>query len=338
MKLLSQAFSNVAVNGKAGRLRSLALEVAVYRNDVETKLSPIEGGDWRPIWEAAAYTYCTAVTALAQSGLTVEKLEVFSGQWRCSVASNELSSIRVENSRVAAALSGCRSLSISLSNRVIEEKDKDAWLIGDPGDGNDWTVADIPHSAEGLKAQEVDESNFASLLQSMPKLEELNLHRYALVYHHIPIEDLHFERLLQRVSEVSNLQLLRKCRLAGLWVTERSLLAFLQQSPRIKHLSLENIKMKDGKYRSIFDHCTSEAAAMEHMYFDDLFEELLLYFDEPGHPKFPSMGGSLGTNTLTRDGPDVRQAIGYHFTNGRSLGSPQAHRWRRMRQREYGPP
>jgi len=77
---------------------------------------------------------------------------------------------------------------------------------------------------------------------------------------------------------------------------------------------------------------------MESLYFDDLCESQLVYFQGvPGTSKFPRIGGYCGCSTLDRAGEEVRKHIDYRFPTGRMAGSPQAYRWRMMRLREYGP-
>lgn len=352
VELLGEAFANIAAHGKSGGLYSLSLEVAMYRDDADEPKRPTSGLGWKYVWQAAADSYKAAMPALAGSGLQVLRLNLFNSEGfiRCSIASNELSILDFEDPGLQTCLRSIKSLSISLSDRIIDETDHDAKRTGDPGDEVDWSIAPKPRAIEELRAEAADEKNFsglARLVSLCSNLEELDLHFFNMAIRILTSEDAKDEILLQRLADITKGRLtnLKKCRLRGFHVWEQDLLALVQQAPALQSLTLDNMMLTatndaEGHFQTIFDHCTSEDAELKNMFFDDLFEHgRLVYFDAPGRPKFPSMGGSRGTNTLKREGKkDVRKPISYHFTEGRPLGSPQAYYWRERRRAEYGPP
>lgn len=355
VSLLTKAFENLAMNGKGG-LRSLSLEVAMYRDDAEKHQRPVSGMGWKYNWQAAADAFKTVMPALAASGLQVHTLDLFNPEnfLRCSIASNELSALDFDDPGVQSSLRSIKSLSISLSDRIIDETDKALQRTGDPGDETDWSVPPVNRPIEELRAEAADEKNFfglAKLVSLCTNLEELDLHYFNLAISVLTSEDAKDEVVLQRLAEVSKgcLPNMKKCRLRGFHFWEKDLLTFIQQAPNLQDLTLDNMMLTadeshdDNNHPSftpIFDHCTNESSGLQKLFFDDIFENgRLVYFDAKGKAKFPSLGGSKGTNTLKREGRDeVNQPIKYQFAQGRPLGSPQAYIWRERRRAEYGPP
>ena len=341
--LLTEAFSNIAAFGKVRRLRSLSLEVVVYREDAQHSVSPTRGGGWKYIWQITASTFQAAMPALAASKLEVESLHIFSGpqMQRCSIARNEMSAVDFEEPGLAASLAFVKSLSISLSDRSIDEDDQQSSWTGDPSEIMDWHILPQQRDIEFLRAEATDDSNFigiAKLIALCRNLEELDLHYYRLRFYLLENPDLHIESVLRRLIEtaMTSLSKLRKFRLRGLHVREEDLGALLKHAP-IKELALEYIVMKEGgTFASIFDYCTSATAVVQKLFFDDLFEDDLLHFDGPGEPKFP--GGSTWPNTLTREGTDVQRNIKYRVNSALPVGSFKRHKWDQQRWAEYGPP
>jgi hypothetical protein len=121
VSLLSKAFSNIAANSRAGRLLSLSLEVVVYRKDAEKRLSPLVSGCWRFIWECAADTFHIALCSLAASNMSIERLNIFNDRQlqRCSLACDELGSVDFKQKGLTISLASMKSLSVSISDRVI---------------------------------------------------------------------------------------------------------------------------------------------------------------------------------------------------------------------------
>lgn len=353
--LLTKAFENIASNGKDG-LRSISLEVAMYRDDADEHQRPVGGMGWKYNWQAAADAFKASMPALAASGLQVQTLNLFNPEnfLRCSIASNELSALDFDDPGVQSCLQSIKSLSISLSDRIIDETDKALQRTGDPGDEVDWSVPAQNRPIEELRAEAADEKNFfglARLVSLCTNLEELDLHYFNLAISVLSSEDAKDEVVLQRLTQVSKgcLPKMKKCRMRGFHVWEKDLLAFLRQSPNLQDLTLDNMMLtadeshdddNQPSYASIFGHCTKPSSGLQKLFFDDLFERgRLVYFDAKGKAKFPSLGGTKGTNTLKREGrEEVSQPIKYQFAQGRPLGSPQAYYWRERRRAEYGPP
>jgi hypothetical protein len=54
--LLTQAFQNIAADGKLRGLRSLTFDIVVLREDAVTETPSIDGGDWRIVWVSILHT------------------------------------------------------------------------------------------------------------------------------------------------------------------------------------------------------------------------------------------------------------------------------------------
>jgi hypothetical protein len=342
ISLLSEAFRNIAANNKAGKLLSLSLEVIVYRQDAEQRLHPLSGGSWKFIWQSAADTFHTTMHALAATSLPIERLNIFNDQrlQRCSQVCNELSSIAFKDKGLATSLAALKSLSVSLSDRVIFTSRLDAERSHDPAEELDDDLFHERRDMEDMRAEMTAEVNFigiAKLLQVSSQLEEFEMHEYRFCKALNPNRERQLERLLQRAAEMDTLPRLKLIEPHGLWVREQDLLAFVRRTSICK-LFLDNIYMSSGTFRSLFDYCTSDAARLEKFYFRGLFEAAnhgMLYFDGPGRsmykPTFSVGAGPIDGDILERTGAEVkrpiniilRQAMEYlllHYWNGGDSG------------------
>jgi hypothetical protein len=344
--LLSQAFGNIAING-TGKLLELSLEVVVYRENAERRLPPLIGGGWRFIWKSAAKTYHTAIHALAASKLPVEKVTIFNDRrlQRCSLGCNELGRIDFEG--LAASFASLKSLSVSLSDRVIFKSIEDVERSCDPDEKRDWGVPDHDRDEEEIRAEMEDEGNFiglAKLLQLCGQLEDLEIHYYRLNSSLRTAPDLHRERLLQHVAEAKTFPKLKRLELRGVQVREQDLLAFIQRTGLHK-LFMYWVIMYRGRFRSTFDYCTSDAASMEELHFHKLREEWKpFYFEGVGayHSEPPLNGADSRPrgDTLQREGDEVKEQITY---SSQGVGIPGVVTAEDMDRRidetrEYGPP
>jgi hypothetical protein len=344
VSLLSEAFSNIVANSKTGKLLSLSLEVVVYREDSEQKLSPLAGGSWRFIWKSAGDTFHTLMRSLAASSLSIEKLNIFNDRQfqRCSLASNELGSIDFAHKGLAISLASLKSLSLSFSDKVIFNSKRDAEQSYDPAEDTAWDEVGEGRDEDDIRAEAADEGNFiglAKVLQLCSQLEDLELHQYLLGQGLIPPAEMYYERLLQRAAEMTPNMNLNRIELRGLYVREKDLLAFIQRTA-VRKLSMDRVKMSLGSFRSVFDYCTSDAACIEELYCDELFEQgLRVYFDGPGHYRFPPLTVPGGCDKLERAGPELKQRIIYRSAQGvRATASPETAEYMRNLHREYGPP
>jgi DnaJ-domain-containing protein 1 len=344
ISLLSEAFRNIAANGKTGKLLSLSLEVIVYRQDAEQRVHPLSGGSWKFIWQSAANTFHTTIRALAASSLPIERLNIFNDQrlQRCSLACHELGSTDFTDKGLATSLAALKSLSISLSDRDIFRSRLDAERY-DPVEELDEDLTNEQRDIEAEMTAEVNFIGIAKLLQVGSQLEEFEMHEYRFSKALNPNRERQLERLLQHAAEMNTLPRLKRIELRGLWVREQDLLTFVRRTG-VRKLFMYNIYMSSGTFRSLFDYCTSDVARLEKLYFRGLFEAAdhsMLCFDSPADPTYPPWvlaGAGLISDTLERTGAEVKQPIIYHFDSGRAVSSPTLAEWHIQRWREYGPP
>ncbi|KAL4796924.1 hypothetical protein BDV19DRAFT_360068 [Aspergillus venezuelensis] len=181
VRLLGQTFRNLIAHSRHGSLRSLSLAVVVYREDGQKRLLPAEGDGWMLIWQAATETFHTALAALADSGIRVQKLDIYNSVQRCSLACNELSVVNFESTALATSLASLKQLAVSFSDRVINMYVEDYGQTGDSYDS--WDEDGETRELEDIEAEACHESTFigvAGLVQQCKRLESLELHYYQL--------------------------------------------------------------------------------------------------------------------------------------------------------------
>ncbi|KAF2768918.1 hypothetical protein EJ03DRAFT_351757 [Teratosphaeria nubilosa] len=336
---LRQAFGNLVRNGKDGGLKSLKTEVVVYRETSGTRSQPIEGGKWDLIWDAAAYAFRTVMRALAGSGLQVEELCLFGRQQRCSVASHELDGVDFGGAEMRKCLAALERSSLSFSLDFGSAPASEAH--DDPCDGK--RNRSQEHATPLSEPPANTLTGLPTLLQNTPQLQDLHLHFYSTTTKH---EQRNTERqmlqvLFHTIAQTAPLTNLRTCRLRNLTASETSLLTFLQSSPLLSSLQLEEIHLLDpGSFAPVLEYLANEASNLIYLHLDTLWEKRLLYFEgEVGMPYFPSRGTGRGPNWVIRVGSEaVKRVVRARVSLGRPLGSPQAVRWRETRRREFGPP
>ena len=374
--LLSQIFRNLMAHGRRRGLRSLSLTVVVYREDAQTRLLPKDGFGWTLIWQAAADTFLTALAAFAASGIAVQRLDVYNSIERCSLACNEPSAVNFEYNMLATSLASLKTLAVSFSDRVINERTEDLGLTGDPSDTWDEHLEDELREREDIENEVYQDSTFTglpALVQRCRGLESLELHHYQLKDLILSEEDLIFsglnryrERFFPYIAEMIPLPPLKRVVLRGLRVRSADILAFIQRlQPTLRELSLQHVILLDGaKFETIFGYCISEEAGLERLYLDHLLEPVvmasgaynyrrLVYFTgEPNQePKLQRRDlPQRGSNTVDRIGAaQIRRPIPYFSVSvpmrerGNRLGAHYPHSRPYLSlclygQRDYGPP
>jgi hypothetical protein len=338
VQLLSQAFKYLATNSAERKLQSLSLEVAVYRQDAEREITPLASSSWRRIWQTTAETFRIVLAALQESLLAVDCLNVFNGYYmqRCSLESRELSQIDYRNEGLSKVLRALKALSISVSDRILWLTPQGAQRSGDSADVHDRDIDEVTAEAQ-------DENNFVGLARMLGvchELKSLQIHQYLVnsrhLTFHIPNPR---ERLFQRVAESAALPALEDCSLRGLFIRERDLLALLKRT-QLRRLSLESVQMVSGTFRSIFDACTGETSSLSYLYLDELMVQGdLVHFTGTGEPRFNTWVGAHGSNTLKREGEELKHPILYRLPHGMPipLGSPARQQWMLEQRQEYGP-
>ncbi|KAI1159293.1 hypothetical protein F5B18DRAFT_35237 [Nemania serpens] len=345
---LSDAFKNIAAYSATGKLRSLSLEVTVYRTDAQRELPPASGGSWRLIWQSAAETFRIVFSALEESKLRIDSLNIFNGSHlhRCSIASNEISNMNYSGPGLSETLRSVSSLSISVSERILDITPQDAQASGDSADEIDWSD-DEDMDMERYMADADDENNFtglAGLIRACKTLKSLHIHQYGVngrrLDPHVPIPN---ERLFQRsIAALDVFPPLEECSLSGVFIRESDLLAFLKTiSSSLRRFSMKTVTMTAGSFRAAFDYIASDIPNLEYLEFDELMiARDLVHFTGIGEPRFHTWDGAQGGNTLRREGKGVKQPVPYHLPTGAPLpvSSPGRQIWLQDQQRQYGPP
>jgi hypothetical protein len=233
-----------------------------------------------------------------------------------------------------------KSLSISLSDRIIEDL---------PTALTDYSQPPKEKDILEVKMKATAQSNFVRLVEFLHLarlLDSLEIHYYRLDNARRLLRDsyAHHKRLLKQVDRSEKLPKLKQCRLRGIYIGDRDLLAIIQQTAT-RRLFMENVTISSGTFTSIFDYCTSETAGIEELSFDDLFEKHhMLYFrtpDQVGHAQVPlqqSTRRAQGTASLHQVGAEVKQPIIYHYHQGVVANTLKTRNLRQQQRREYGPP
>ncbi|GAM84430.1 hypothetical protein ANO11243_024260 [Dothideomycetidae sp. 11243] len=312
---LAQGFENIKVYSNRGRLESLILRVE--REGVELT----EAASWpdppigphEAIWSTAEWVLRTTSVAMEISGIFIKHLDIFNSVLRCSIGCDRLAPA-IEDLDLSASLGTLKQLSLSLSDH-------------EHCDASD-------AEAHSLAAGDRNSKAICHFLELCPQLEILELHWYRLSYESTEARnrERHF---FDQVADSVRLPLLRSLSLRGIHVNEKGLRTFFSHTPLLSKLNMEEIHMQAGRFQDVF---RSVLPRLDSLHLDNLWEDMLIYFDAPGEPHFPSSGrGKQGTNEITRYGMDARAPIKFLRVPGRALGSAAASNWRRRRSRRYGP-
>jgi hypothetical protein len=82
---------------------------------------------------------------------------------------------------------------------------------------------------------------------------------------------------------------------------------------------MHNVFMTSGIFRPIFGYCTCDAAGVEELYFDKLFETEehgSVFFVGHRFSQYPPVSPRPSSNTLQRKGAQVKQRISYYSGHG----------------------
>ncbi|KFX96738.1 hypothetical protein V490_03169 [Pseudogymnoascus sp. VKM F-3557] len=306
--LLSQSFIALKRNGPTGRLASLSLRVAVPPDAVNESAGYIR----RLMWEEPAVDiFLSTFRALSTSQLRIESLDLFNSSGRRrrrGLPCNALSSVDWDDEGLTESLSSLRSLSIGLSKRFFKF-DEDAY-------GHVINYYDEPYISMVRDGKNF--TGLASLFKILKNLNSFELYFFTLLGE-LPETDW----FLQHLVALSSLPNLTRCKLRGIYATETDLLAFIKRT-RVSDLSLRQVKLSSGSFRSIFDYCTSTASPISKLDFKDLYEKdrepsPYVLFLETASSMFDYGAHERRTNFLTRNGDDINQPISYN-TDVRSVG------------------
>ncbi|KUL84868.1 hypothetical protein ZTR_08198 [Talaromyces verruculosus] len=167
--LLTEALTSLRHNSVYGGLESVILTIqgeSVVRKG--GRAFPETFPYWRSFWQTASETLEITSQALAESGVSVQKLDIFGSIKRCSLACNKIAPL-VERVKLSKTLINLKHLSLSLSHHLGEE-------VKSP---NDETLEIDLAAGQGYA------NDIQCLLELCPHLESLELHWYNLRRHEL---------------------------------------------------------------------------------------------------------------------------------------------------------
>lgn len=305
--LLQWALTHLRINTGHGLLESLTLTINTETN---------RRGSWKSIWEAAAKLFRVTMVGLGRSKLHVKEIDIYSSIDCCSLACGEIAKV-LKRVNMSESLKNIKAISLSLSHQQSKRQEKVQMLPPAIGRGNTQAIT--------------------CLLNMCPKLESLHLHWYNLDIFSLTQAQKEEQHFFDRIADSCPIGRLKYCTLQGIHTSEQKLHYFLRR-PRLRSLTMEQIRLDSGTFQSIFEYLSLNMTKLQYLHLDDFWEDKLLYFDGPGQPNFPSISGPDLPNSITRTGRETRRLIRYCFSMGGSLPGADSRRWMEKHWRLYGPP
>lgn len=182
--LLTDVFNNLAANTERRGLISLSIDVVEYRQDTKTTQPAPDRLAWRSVCHMAEQTFHTFTLALGGALLPIRELNFFCNDFsgRCSIQCHQFSRCDWNAGGIGFTLATVESLSISISDRVLDETAHNALSTGDPIERVSSTAGgdagSLLPNPEKLKKQSTEDENcsgLVTLLNSCKKLSKLDL-------------------------------------------------------------------------------------------------------------------------------------------------------------------
>ncbi|WPB05189.1 uncharacterized protein RHO25_009839 [Cercospora beticola] len=277
VKLLTRILLNLAARPQQPGLKRISTDVIVYREDSKILEDMSRRPGWRSVWQKAAETFHTLILALDTVSLRVQELKIFCNDFsgNCSLQCVELSRCNWQTNGIAFTLANLEVLSISVSDRILNETKYDVSSTGDlikrlaaaPS-----TTKLLPNLGI-LKTQATNEANFSglgALLNVCKSLKQLDLKRCEIRRSRRELDNYEILSFLQHLTQAVHLPTLRVLALRNLEASEPDLLSFLKRHA-IKHLTLQKLGLAPGsQWNAIFDYLTSKDAGLETLHLEDI--------------------------------------------------------------------
>ncbi|KAF2164398.1 hypothetical protein M409DRAFT_25276 [Zasmidium cellare ATCC 36951] len=347
--LLTSALKNLAANTKRQGLASLSIDVVEYRQDTTTTQPATHRLAWRSVWRMAEETFHTFTVSLGAARLPIQELNLFCNDFsgHCSLQCNQLSRCDWLASGVAFTLANVESLSISISDRVLNETPNDAGSTGDLveriiSDADAYAYADrLLPDVEELKNQVAGDENFSGLvmlLNSCKKLRKLDLRRCYVRRRRSELNDYQGEKFLKNLVRADHIPTLQVLSLRNFVAREHDLMNFLKRH-QVHDLTLVNISLDHGSWNVVFDYITKNA---DTLHLDDLSQDYQTILFSHGHEEIENSlikGLRKSQNIYKRQSEDLHEPIAWRLPRYRRLGPDPAvdERTERTRNR-FGPP
>lgn len=223
-----------------GRLKSLILEAAVYKV-AAVRLAAYKCTDLKVMWKKASYVFHEVMTAIAESGMLVDRLSIYGGPWGCGVSCDiihEVVGLWTDQDR-EKTLDAVKTLSLCVS----------AWR---PDNEIDYTAK------RKVALTEHRHRSLASFLALFPNIEELELQAYAT-----ECVRPWFQDAFESVAEEVRFSSIRSCALGGLHLREKDLIRFLQDNHKLADLNLQSITLVQGNWHEFFRSCSDRVIELE---------------------------------------------------------------------------
>lgn len=230
--LLSQAFRSLKSHGV--HLRLLTAEVIVYRVDAHTPILPLYGGGWKRIW-AAASTASKAIFASISTGVAIRHLDLFNGirMLRCSLPCDQFTGMNFDSAQFDVFLGNLESLSMSISDKVIDQSDKESMDLEDYSVTTELKPDATWLSEEDMVLHASNEQNFtglANMLRKCRNLKRLEFSHFMLDYMTPDISQTLSDGMLDAMHQ-ARLESIEQLSLEGFDMSESRLLELLRALP-----------------------------------------------------------------------------------------------------------
>ena len=263
--------------------------------------------------------------ALVESGLPVEDLLLYSAEASitCSLPRNQVMFPSLNKLHVLAT--NLRCLSISISAPCKDKSDN----------FNQYEECQEEDDFDGLN----------TLIASLPGLKILDIHYYTLEGKRPdPIScDVNPSLLCASFNwEQYSPLALERMSLRGAVLREIDLLSFLQRN-KVHELRLDNVRLEEGSFQSVFDFCTRPDSMIKAVCCRDLYEDLMVYFlenpnTESGEQEEAGNIVQERRTTLFRSGKSIELPIAY-LTAAMPIGRTiRDVKYLGSIQRDFGPP
>jgi hypothetical protein len=275
LTMLTIAFSQL------GRLRTLSLEAAVYKM-AAMRLPAYKCTEWPQMWKKASSVFSAVMTTIAESQMQVQRLNIYGGQWGCSVPTFLVDDLvnKLRDQGLKEAFGGLKALALCISLKVNYDE---------------------PYLDQALT--ESDYKGLSAFLSLCPDLRDLDVHVYKLRYQW---ED---ERIFTEVSDNLEFSSLNRCTLRGLQLHQGDLMTFLRNSPNLQTLEFRKLSLQESSWPPVFDYCSSNDNTIDKVTLHLLYDPEFLYFD----PEYVR-------DQLTLEGEDLKRGIVYQIVP-RGMGS-----------------
>lgn len=342
-----------------GKLDTLAVQAAVDQG-LGGYIASASAREWHPIWIRASQVYLTVMQAIANSGIGINALRIFSTSRRCSVPTWDIneSMSTLLSANFDQAAKHIKGFALSVSTKVETDPQKIADARANLSDvDRAYYEAGMPTRIGLLSADDplaIADENYpgvARLLQQMPNLERLDLHLYQTLQGH----PRSYAKVFTHIAEKALLESLKNCTFRGLYCDESSLLAFFCRRDSLITLEMRDMHLVSGSWAPVFARlCT--LPDLQQVVLHNIWSPKGLVHLAPKQPpqksdddvpswsvsntsSFPCLDGRMVySRTFSRDEMINER---FEFAKGpeeRQMGSPAFYVWMTSKQAEYGPP